>query len=106
MPSLLKSAVTTLIGEIIPIPSTDRVRNMRLDVGSVTVKGTGSELPPPGPGFTTVTLAVPSLNTSSAGTIAVSLAALTNVVTKGLPFQFTVDPDTKLAPLTVNENSG
>src|SRR6516165_10352914 len=106
MPLLLKSAVTRLIGEVIPIPSTGKALNKSDEVGSVSVKRTGSELPPPGPGLTTVILAVPSLDTYSARTIAFNLLALMNVVTRGFLFQFTIDPDTNPAPLTVSEKSG
>ena len=43
---------------------------------------------------------------SEAGTIAVSRVEETNVVTSGLPFQFTVVPETKLLPFTVSVNCG
>jgi hypothetical protein len=42
----------------------------------------------------------------AAGTVAVSCAAETNVVTSGVPFQFTVEPETKLVPFTVSVNCG
>jgi len=70
------------------------------------VKGTGFELPPPGLGLTTVTLAVPALDTIVAGTTAVNSPVFTNVVARGVPFQFTTDPCTNPAPLTVNVNPG
>ena len=52
----------------------------------------------------TVTEAVPGVAMSAAGTVAVSRVEDTNVVASGLPFQFTVEPETKLVPLTVNVN--
>jgi hypothetical protein len=55
-------------------------------------------------GVTTVTEAVPAVAMSEAGTVAVSCVEETNVVTRGLPFQLTVDPETKLVPFTVNVN--
>ena len=56
------------------------------------------EVPPPGAGFTTVTDAVPAVRISEAGTCAVSLTALTNVVGSFTPFQSTAEP--VLPPLT------
>ena len=96
--------MTTLIGEV--VPATGKALNTGLNVGAMMVKGTGFELPPPGLGLTTVTLTVPAVDTFSAGTAAVNLPALSNVVARGVPFQFTVDPETNPAPWTVSENSG
>src|SRR5438128_12068342 len=39
-----------------------------------------------------------------AGTVAVSCVEETNVVVSAVPFQFTVEPETKLVPFTVNVN--
>jgi hypothetical protein len=57
-------------------------------------------------GVTTVIEAVPAVAMRAAGTVAVSCVAETNVVANGVPFQFTVEPETKLVPLTVNVNCG
>src|SRR5256885_376417 len=54
----------------------------------------------------TVIEAVPGVAMSEAGTVAVSCFELTKVVTSGLPFQFTVVPETKLVPFTVSVNPG
>ena len=56
----------------------------------------------------TVIEAVPGVAMSEAGTVAVSCFELTNVVTRGLPFQYTVSPWMKslLGPFTVNVKSG
>jgi hypothetical protein len=62
------------------------------------------EVPPHG--VTTVIEAVPAVAMRAAGTVAVSCVAETNVVVSGLPFQFTVEPETKLVPLAVNVNCG
>jgi len=60
------------------------------------------DVPPPGAGFTTVTLAVPAAAMSAEGIAAVSWLEETNVVVRTAPFQFTVELLTKLAPLTVS----
>ena len=57
-------------------------------------------------GVTTVTEAVPAVAMRAAGTVAVSCVAETNVVVSGFPFQFTVEPETKLLPFTVSVNCG
>jgi hypothetical protein len=56
----------------------------------------------------TVIEAVPGVAISEAGTMAVSCFELTNVVTRGLPFQYTVSPWMKalLGPFTVRVNCG
>jgi hypothetical protein len=54
----------------------------------------------------TVIEAVPGVAMSEAGTVAVSRVEETNVVVNGLPFQFTVEPETKLVPFTVSVNCG
>ncbi len=59
------------------------------------------ETPPPGAGLDTVTRIVPALAMSAARIDALNCVELTKIVLRGLPFQFTIDPDTKLAPLTV-----
>lgn len=66
------------------------------------VNVTAFDVPPHG--VTTVTDAVPAVAMRAAGTVAVSCVAETDDVVSGLPFQFTVEPETKLVPLTVNVN--
>lgn len=66
------------------------------------VKFCAIDVPPHG--VTAVTEAVPAVAMRAAGTIAVSRVAETNVVASGLPFQFTVEPEMKFVPFTVNVN--
>jgi hypothetical protein len=54
-----------------------------------------------GGGFTTVTVAIPAAATSVAVIAAVNCVALTNVVVRAVPFQFTAAPLTKFIPFTV-----
>src|SRR5438445_6559547 len=70
------------------------------------VNAAGAEVPPPGAGLTTVTLAVPAAAMSVAGIVAVSCVGETNVVARAAPFQFTVEVLTKLPPLTVSVAAG
>ena len=81
-----------------------------LDGESEVIDGTGLlmvklnplDVPPPGVGFVTVTVAVPAVVISLARIDAVSCVLLTNVVVRPEPFQFTEAPFTKLEPLTVS----
>ena len=66
--------------------------------GNVTV----FDVPPHG--LTTVIEAVPGLAIRDAVTVAVSCVEETDVVASALPFQFTVEVETKFVPLTVNVN--
>ena len=59
------------------------------------------DVPPPGAGFVTVTVAVPAVAISAAVIAAVNCVALTNVVVLAAPLNFTTDVDTKPVPLTV-----
>lgn len=63
------------------------------------------ELPPPGAGLFTETLAVPAIAMSLAGIAAVSCVALTNVVVRWLPFHHTVELFTNPLPLRVSVNA-
>ena len=60
-----------------------------------------AEVPPPGAGVNTVTWAVPTAAMSPAAIAACSCVLLTNVVARGLPFQFTTDVLVKPDPFTV-----
>ncbi len=68
------------------------------------VKVAGLDVAPQG--LTTVIEAVPAVAMREASTVAVSWVEETNVVVSAVPFQFTVEPETKLVPFTVNVNCG
>ena len=59
------------------------------------------EVPPPGVGLKTVTLAVPAVAMSAARIDAVTWVALTYVVVRFVPFHLTTEPEMKLVPFTV-----
>src|SRR6267143_5615650 len=70
--------------------------------GLVTVKACAAEVPPPGAGVTTVTCGVPAAATSAAAMAAVSCVGLTKVVVRAAPFHCTLEPLTKLVPVSVS----
>jgi hypothetical protein len=79
--------------------------NFGAELVLVMVKVDVPDVPPPGVGLLTVTLPVPALAMSDAGTGAVSFVSLTKVVVSAVPFQSTVEEETKLVPLTVSVNA-
>src|SRR5580698_8836914 len=89
-------------------PTTAVVGEMLVTVGSALLMGrsTALDVPPPGAGFTTVTGTVALEAISAAVIDAVNWVALRYVVVRLLPFQSTVDPEMKLAPVTVKVNAG
>src|SRR5207244_8771925 len=89
-------------------PAVAQVGLIELVVGTglLIVNVCALEVPPPGGGFLTVTAAVPAVATFTAGTIAVSRVAETNVVVNADPFQLTVELAMKLVPSTVKVNCG
>ena len=69
------------------------------------VKDRTPDMPPPGAGFVTVTLAVPAVAISAAVIAAVTCVALMNVVVLAVPLNFTTEVDTNPVPLTVSVNA-
>lgn len=63
------------------------------------------EVPPPGAGFVTETVAVPALSKTEACTLIVSVVVFTKVVVTALPFQFTTELETYPVPVTVIVNA-
>ena len=98
-----------------PVPLTVRVkaappavalegeRLVRVGTGldALMVKAEAVEVPPPGVGLKTVTWAVPAVAMSVDVIAAVSCEALTYVVDRADPFQFTTEAFSKPEPLTV-----
>ena len=64
------------------------------------------EVPPPGAGLDTVTLAVPAIAISAAAICAVSCVELTNVVVRAEEFQLTWEVDVKFVPVRVRVKAG
>jgi len=73
---------------------------------ALMVKVWAEEVPPPGIGLKTVTLAVPWVTMSEASIAAVSWPEETYVVVRSTPFHRTFDVVMKLLPVTVMVNAG
>jgi hypothetical protein len=71
-----------------------------------TAKVAALDVPPPGPGLETVTLAVIGDARSVAGIAAVSRVALMKDVARAAPFHRTVELERKLEPSTVKAKPG
>lgn len=74
-------------------------------LAALIVKAAVLLVPPPGVGVDTVMAAEPAVLISDAGTCAVNCVALTTVVGRAAPAQFTKEEETKLVPLTVSTNA-
>ena len=68
----------------------------------VVVKFSALEVPPPGAGFVTVTVAAPPEAIAAAGMAAVNCVALTNVVAGAVPLKLTIEAAKKFVPLIVS----
>jgi hypothetical protein len=68
---------------------------------ALIVRDRFADVPPPGVGLVTVTVAVPAVAMSAAVIAAVSCVALTNVLVLAALLNFTTDVDTKPVPFTV-----
>src|SRR6267143_5645078 len=79
------------------------LRPVSVGAGLFTLNVCAAEVPPPGAGVRTVTLAVPAAAMSAAVIAAVSWMVLTKVVVRAAPFHCTVvEPFTNPVPLTVS----
>ena len=67
------------------------------------VNGTGFDVPPPGPEFVTVIIAVPKDFTIEAPTVALRVLPLV-VVVNGVPFQLITEPVRNPVPFTLRVN--
>src|SRR5256885_4805646 len=93
---------TSSVSDPVPAVTPVGVSPVSPGTGLFTVNVRAPEVPPPGAGVITVTCGVPAAATSAAAMAAVSCVALTKTVVRAAPFQLTVEPLTKLLPLTVS----
>lgn len=89
----------TVIGEIEVIVGTLLGAGVMVKVREV------ADVPPPGEGVKTVTVAVPGVAIRAAGTCVVASLVLRKFVTSGVPFHSTAPPGEKLLPITVRVNA-
>ena len=85
-------------------PATVEVGEIEIVVGTglLTVKVCAPDVPPPGPGFTTVIKSAPPTEISAAGTIMVIVVLEINAVVNGTPLKSIVDDALKFVPVTVS----
>ena len=87
-------------------PAVAQVGLSELIVGAALIVNVCAVDVAPAQGFATVMDAVPAVAIREADTVAVNWVEEPNVVVSAVPFQFTVEPETKLVPLTVKVNPG
>jgi hypothetical protein len=73
--------------------------------GLLVVNANPLDVPPPGVGLDTVTIAVPAVAMSAAVIAACRLVLETNLVVRAVPFHCTVEGDMKFVPVTVSVNA-
>jgi hypothetical protein len=76
-----------------------------LGAGVIVKVSEVADVPPPGEGVKTVTVAVPGVAIRAAGTCVVASLVLRKFVTSGVPFHSTAPPGEKLLPITVRVNA-
>src|SRR5258708_10982053 len=74
-------------------------------IGLLIAKANTLDVPPPGAGVATLTIAVPAAAISAAVIAACKLVLEADVVVRAFPFHCTVEVDTKLAPVTGSVNA-
>ena len=89
----------TVVGEMEVIVGT------LLGAGVIVKVREVADVPPPGVGVNTTTVAVPGLAIRLAGTLVVIWLVLRKVVTSAFPFHSTSEPGEKLLPVTVKVNA-
>ena len=97
--------VTVRVKAAPPAVALEGESKLAVGIGLLMVKVRAFDVPPPGEGFTAVTEAVPAVAMSLAKIAAVNCVPVTKVVTLGLAFHCTVEPEAKFVPVTVSVNA-
>src|SRR5437879_10301464 len=100
--SVVSAKLSTVL-EKLPLVTAVALAKLSLPGGSeLTMKLSPFDGPPPGAGFTTVTVLTPPKANRACGIVVVTCVALTTgVVGNGLPFQFTFEPLMQFVPFRV-----
>ena len=93
--------VTVTVNAALPATATLGLRELSAGAGLLMVNVNALEVPPPGAGVETATLAVPAVAMSAAAMLAVKLVLEARVVARALPFHWTVEEEIKFEPVTV-----
>jgi hypothetical protein len=93
--------VTVSVNAALPTRAELGLRAETVGAGLFVVNVSALEVPPPGAGVKTVTIAVPTVAISGAVIAACRLVPETKVVVRGEPFQRTTEEEVKLEPVTV-----
>src|SRR4249919_2985035 len=83
-----------------------RVVSTGTPLGACTLNGSAFDVPPPGVGLNTVTLAVVATVKSEAGIVADSCVELTNCVARSAPFHLTIELGVNPPPVTTSVTAG
>jgi hypothetical protein len=97
--------VTVSVNAAPPAVAEFVLKDVIVGAGLLIVNANPLDVPPPGVGVATVTIAVPALAMSAAVIAACRLVRETNVVARAVPFHCTVEEDRKFAPVTVSVNA-
>jgi hypothetical protein len=81
--------VTFKVNALLPANTLEGVNVVAIGTGLLVAKVSELDAPPPGEGLETVTKAGPAVAVFAAGTIAVTIVLLTNVVVRLAPFHLT-----------------
>jgi hypothetical protein len=93
--------VTVSVKLALPVTAELGLSNVIFGAGALIAKLRAVDVPPPGAGVMTVTVAVPTLAMSVAEIAACKVVLETKVVVRAEPFHCTTEEDTKLEPVTV-----
>jgi hypothetical protein len=97
--------VTVSVNAAPPAPAELGFSDVAVGDGLLIVNASGLEVPPPGAGVVTVTMALPAVAISAAVMAACKLVLETKVVVRAFPFHWIFEEDTKLLPVTVSVNA-
>src|SRR3989442_1510999 len=106
VPLMVGPKLSTVLEKIPRVRAVALVKLSFAGGSELTVKSAPFDGPPPGAGFTTVTVLTPPKANRACGIVVVTCVALTTVIVgNGLPFQFTFELLMKFVPFRVRGGS-